>query len=150
VILGTPGTPHLVLEFKKLDGSTDRQRHYCFDGMSRFVEGKYAVGHAHGIMCAFSPNDLDQETAMLSAYIADTGRASRLCCIADGAGQIITAPSQVDPISATFDTLHDRPSVGSGERILLTHSLLHCPWGKTPKPHSKAAKTYRTDMEESR
>lgn len=48
VILGSPGTPHLVIEFKKLDGTADGHWRYCFDGVNRFVEGKYAIGHAHG------------------------------------------------------------------------------------------------------
>jgi hypothetical protein len=35
VMLGAPGTPHLVIEFKKLDGSADGRWRYCFDGINR-------------------------------------------------------------------------------------------------------------------
>jgi hypothetical protein len=126
VMLGAPGTPHLVVEFKKLDGSADGRWRYCFDGMNRFVEGKYAVGHAHGVMCGFSPNDLAGEARALATYIAQEEYARRLCCIADSAGQIVTAPSQVDPAHAKFDTNHDRRGIGAGEPILLLHTLLPC------------------------
>lgn len=126
VILGAPGTPHLVIEFKKLDGSADSRWRYCFDGMNRFVEGKYAQRHAFGVMCGFSPNDLDMETSALAAYIDQADYRSRLCCITDAAGQVIIRPSQSDPIWARFDTNHDRPCVASGEPIRLLHTLIPC------------------------
>jgi hypothetical protein len=34
----------------------------------RFIEGKYSVGHAFGVMCGFSPNDLDEEAVALATY----------------------------------------------------------------------------------
>lgn len=136
-MLGAPGTPHLVIEFKKLDGSSDGRWRYCFDGMNRFVEGKYAVGHSHGVMCGFSPNDLAAEAAALAAYIADDAYARRLCCIADAAGRVIISPSQTDPAWAKFDTNHDRPGVGTGVPIVLLHTLLPCPQRKTSTPKAK-------------
>ena len=81
VILGAPGTPHLVLEFKKLSGTTEARRLYCFDGLSRFLEGKYAVGHSHGVMCGLVCVNLDAETDALADYIADADRARRLACV---------------------------------------------------------------------
>ena len=137
VILGAPGTPHLVIEFKKLDGSADGRWRYCFDGMNRFVEGKYAVGHMHGVMCGFSPNELPAEAAALAAYIAEDEYARRLCCIADGAGKVIVLPSQVDPVQAKFDTNHNRPGVGTGAPIVLLHTLLPCPQQKTSARKAK-------------
>ena len=121
VILGAPGTPHLVLEFKKLDGSTDGRWRYCFDGMNRFVEGKYAVGHPHGVMCGFSPNDLTGEAAALAAYIAQEEYARRLRCISDGAGRVVAAPSQANPACAEFDTNHDRSGVGGAPHPFASH-----------------------------
>ncbi|MBT0963024.1 hypothetical protein [Denitromonas iodatirespirans] len=132
VILGAPGTPHLVIEFKKLDGSADSRWRYCFDGMNRFVEGKYAQGHAFGVMCAFSPNNLDTEASALAAYIDQTDYRSRLCCIADAAGQVVIRPSQSDPTWARFDTNHGRPRVASGEPIRLLHTLIPCAAPATP------------------
>ena len=123
VILGAPGTPHLVLEFKKLNGTTDARRLYCFDGLSRFVEGKYAVGHAHGVMCGFTSLDLDVETDALAAYISDKDRARRLACVADGAGNAVTRPSIVDPVWARFDTTHRRTH---DDAIVVLHVLLSC------------------------
>jgi hypothetical protein len=92
VILGAPGTPHLVIEFKKLDGTSQDRRLYCFDGMSRFVEGKYAVGHAFGVMCGFSPNDLRTEAAALASHIAEADRPKKLQCVAVG-GKVVIEPS---------------------------------------------------------
>jgi hypothetical protein len=126
VILGAPGTPHLVIEFKKLDGSANSRWRYCFDGMNRFVEGKYAQGHAFGVMCGFSPNDLDLEAAALAAYIDQAEYRSRLCCIADAAGVVIFRPSQADPALARFDTDHGRPSLDSKQPIRLLHTLIPC------------------------
>jgi hypothetical protein len=137
VMLGVPGTPHLVIEFKKLDGSADGRWRYCFDGMNRFVEGKYAVGHTHGVMCGFSPNDLAGEAAAMAAYIADDEYTRRLCCIADAAGSVITAPSQADPARAKFDTSHNRPGVGTEAPILILHMLLPCPLRNIPATATK-------------
>lgn len=134
VMLGAPGTPHLIIEFKKLDGTLNSRWRYCFDGMYRFVEGKYAVGHAFGVMCGFSPNDLDGETAALATYIAQEKYRTRLCCITDASGRVIINPSQVDPTRARFDTEHNRPSVPSGEPIRLLHALLPCVIASTAKP----------------
>lgn len=127
VILGAPGTPHLVIEFKKLDGSADGRWRYCFDGINRFVEGKYATGHAFGVMCGFSPNDLAIEAASLADYISEKEYADRLCCILNADDQVITIPSQADPTWAKFDTVHERLNVGSGAPIILLHALLPCP-----------------------
>jgi hypothetical protein len=138
VILGAPGTPHLVIEFKKLDGTGDGRWRYCFDGMNRFVEGKYAVGHVHGVMCGFSPNDLAAEAGALATYIAQKEYARRLCCITNGTGQVVTVPSQVDPACVRFDTHHDRSGAGAGKPILLLHTLLPCPQPQQPRQRRKA------------
>lgn len=127
VIFGAPGTPHLVIEFKKLDGSPDSHWRYCFDGMNRFVEGKYAQGHAIGVMCGFTPNSLNTEAAALAAYIDKPAYQNRLCCIVDSTGTVIIRPSQTDPALAWFDTNHDRPYAGPGQSIILLHTLLQCP-----------------------
>lgn len=124
VILGSPGTPHLVLEFKKLDGSTDARRLYCFDGLNRFIEGKYAVGHAHGVMCGFACVELGAEAEALAAYISDDDRAQRLVCIRNEAGQVATMPSQVDPSRASFDTTHARAL--PAPHIVVVHILMPC------------------------
>jgi hypothetical protein len=124
VILGVPGTPHLVLEFKKLDGSTDARRLYCFDGLSRFVEGKYAIGHSHGIMCGFVCLDVAGEAVALAAYITDKERAGRLACISDAKGNAVRMPSAVDPVGASFDTCHARSSPEAP--IVILHILVPC------------------------
>jgi len=126
VIFGAPGTPHLVLEFKKLDGSTDSRRLYCFDGLSRFVDGKYAAGHTHGGMCAFVCVDISSEAVALATYISDSDRAKRLGCIANADGNVITMPSIMAPKHAVFDTLRARAPISSSAPIVILHILMPC------------------------
>ena len=127
VILGAPGTPHLVLEFKKLDGSTRARWRYCFDGMNRFVEGKYAVGHAFGVMCGFSPTTLADEAHFLAEYITQKRYTDKLGCILNASSNVVTRPSDVDPIRVSFDTTHARPTPNQIARITLLHMLILCP-----------------------
>jgi hypothetical protein len=125
VILGVPGTPHLVLEFKKPDGSTEARRHYYFDGLNRFVEGKYAVGHPFGVMCGFVCADIDDETQALVEYISNDERSRALGCIANSSGSIVTMPSRSAATLAKFDTLHSRPD--PAEAIGILHVIIPCP-----------------------
>lgn len=131
VILGAPGTPHLVIEFKKLDGTAGARWQYCFDGMNRFVEGKYAVGHAFGVMCGFYPGPIANEAAALADYIRQPQRATKLLCIANGAGDVITMPSSTAPAHARFDTVHKRPMQASANSIALLHMLIPCALSST-------------------
>lgn len=126
VILGTPGTPHLVLEFKKLDGASDARRLYCIDGVIRFVRGKYGLGHQHGVMCGLVCADLGGEADRLSDYICEPRHARQLQCIRDSSGNVIRRPSDVDSVRARFDTVHDR---GAADPLPITviHVLLSCP-----------------------
>ncbi len=126
VILGAPGTPHLVIEFKKLGGKTGARWQYCFDGISRFVEGKYAVGHAFGVMCGFHPGSLADEAVALADYIRQPERAAKLLCVANGTGDVITVPSSAAPAHARFDTVHNRPALASADPISLMHVLIPC------------------------
>lgn len=126
VILGAPGTPHLVIEFKKLDGSANARWQYCFDGVNRFIEGKYAVGHAFGVMCGFHPGALADEAASLADYIRQPQYAAKLLCLANAVGDVITMPSVAAPAHASFDTLHKRPTVAPANPIALLHMLVRC------------------------
>ncbi|WP_370677345.1 hypothetical protein [Pleomorphomonas sp. PLEO] len=126
VILGAPGTPHLVIEFKKLDGTTGARWQYCFDGVSRFVEGKYAVGHVFGVMCGIHPGPLADEVAALADYIRQPEHAAKLLCVANGAGDVVTLPSSAAPAHARFDTVHNRPTLTPAGPISLLHMLIPC------------------------
>ena len=129
VILGAPGTPHLVLEFKKLNGTADARRLYCVDGLARFVHGKYGLGHHHGVMCGLVCADLRGEADRLSDYISKPWRARQLRCISDTNGNVVRRPSGIDSVRALFDTEHDR---GTADPLPITvaHVLLSCPRGK--------------------
>src|SRR5258708_20345723 len=134
VTLGAPGPPHLVLEFKKLDGSVDSRRRYCLDGMSRFVDGKYAAGHLYGVMCGFICADLSAEVQAVGDHIAQPQLAKRLNCMADPRGNVITLPSKMDPVRANFDTRHDRPTLYPPHPIVLLHVFMLCPIGGSDLP----------------
>jgi hypothetical protein len=122
VILGVPGTPHLVIEFKKLDGTTEARRLYCFDGLNRFIEGKYAVGHPFGVVCGFACSEIEDEAMALAEYISK--RAARLACLADGSGNVITMPSALAAAIAKFDTSHARAAPARAIEIL--HVIVPC------------------------
>lgn len=147
VILGVPGTPHLVIEFKKLDGTTDARWQYCFDGVSRFIEGKYAVGHAYGVMCGFHPGSLATEAASLADYIRQPKHATRLLCVTNATGDVITMPSVAAPTPALFDTQHNRPKLTSADPITLLHILLPCT--NSPTPASPAKRSRRRTVKAS-
>jgi hypothetical protein len=126
VILGAPGTPHLIIEFKKLDGSVDSRRRYCTDGIGRFVANKYGVRHAYGVMCGLACVDLKGEAQKMGEYISQVAVANALKCIADTNGKFIVVPSIVDAVRAKFDTKHKRN--GHSPRITLVHVLMPCLW----------------------
>ena len=134
VILGAPGTPHLVIEFKKLDGTTNARWRYFFDGVNRFIEGKYAVGHAVGVMCGFSSPPFAGEAHSLADYIRLPRHAVQLVCITNSSGDVVTMPSAVAPANVSFDTHHSRPSQTLAEPIALLHMLLTCTKSVSPNP----------------
>ncbi len=140
VILGVPGTPHLVIEFKKLDGTATARWQYCFDGVNRFIEGKYAVGHAFGVMCGFHPGPLADEAASLADYIRQPQYATKLLCVANAAGDVITMPSAAAPVRVSFDTLHNRPLLTPAAPIELLHMLVSCTNSLTPLPPIKRSR----------
>lgn len=126
VIFGAPGTPHFVVEFKKLDGTAQARWRYCHDGLNRFIDGKYAVGHVFGAMCAFTCAVPVAEAAAMATYIAQPGRAATLNCVdATGTARVIY-PSVAAPATAAFDTLHDRPTLTASNPITLLHIFLPC------------------------
>jgi hypothetical protein len=142
VILGAPGTPHLVIEFKKLDGTASTRWQYCFDGVSRFIEGKYAVGHAFGVMCGFHAGPLANEAVALADYIRQPQYAAKLQCVANPAGDVITMPSKAAPAHALFDTLHQRPLLIPAVPIGLLHMLVFCSNGAIlPSPIKRARRS---------
>ena len=127
VTYGAPGTPRLIMEFKKLNGTTDHRWRYCFDGIQRFVDGKYANQHLHGVMCGFVAHGKISELTKLVNYIDEPGRASKLICKPNKNGKAVTRPSDCAPNVADFDTHHDRPTIINASPILLAHVLLECP-----------------------
>lgn len=142
VILGMPGTPHLVMEFKKLDGTTGSRWRYCFDGMSRFVDGKYAVDHPIGVMCGFSPNPLGTEAAQLEDYVRKTTTsATTLALVTNASGDVVLTPSSIDPVYGNFDTTHNRASLPSEKPITLLHMLIPCPSSTVATAAKKKSKS---------
>lgn len=143
VILGMPGTPHLVMEFKKLDGTSGARWRYCFDGMNRFVDGKYAVDHPVGVMCGFSPHSLLTEATQLADYVRNSASAPTLALVPGTNGDVVLSPSAIDPSTGYFDTTHARPLLGSATPITLLHMLIPCPLGSggaAPAKRKKPAK----------
>jgi hypothetical protein len=141
VTLGAPGTPHLVLEFKKLDGTANSRWRYCFDGVNRFVEGKYSVQHEYGVMYGLSCIDLTTESVAMAAYISSLDYPQRLNCVSDNTGSFIAAPSPTDPLGARFDTRH---LITVSSQIVLLHVLIPCSCLPSCNHGGKVAKKRRT------
>ena len=127
VILGVSGTPHLVMEFKKLNGTGQARWLYCFDGMIRFIEGTYSVGHDFAVMCGLTCVNIGQEDTAMGHYISQQEYVARLHCVADSTGAVVSRPSPTAPGLARFDTVHMRPSLNPPKNIVLLHVLMNCP-----------------------
>lgn len=127
VTLTVAGGPHLVIEFKKLDGTGQARWRYCFDGMVRFLDGRYSVGHDFAVMCGLSCVDLDQEGKAMARYVSTPTSRTRLHCVADAKGIVVTSPSPTAPVSARFDTVHERLAQNPPKNIVLLHMLMTCP-----------------------
>jgi hypothetical protein len=127
VIFGTPGTPALTIEFKKLDGREKQRRRYCFQGIQRFIDGRYAANQTYGVMCGFTAHDKDSELPFLINYIERPRNAARLSCVNAYSGAFAHRPSLCAPGIADFDTNHYRQSLIPPSTIVLGHMLLDCP-----------------------
>jgi hypothetical protein len=127
VTLGVSGTPQLVIEFKKLDGTSGARWQYCFSGMSRFVDGSYSVGHDFAVMCGLSCVALEEEDKAMERYVAKVTHLKRLGYVAGPTGVFVTRPSPTAPGAARFDTVHARPSQNPPKNIVLLHMLMDCP-----------------------
>jgi len=80
-ILGVASTPKLIIECKKLDGYYRHRRKYCFDGIIRFVKGRYGRDHSYGVMCGFAAKGKAHEVAALVKYLSEGSRPAKLCCV---------------------------------------------------------------------
>lgn len=122
-IHGVAGVPEFTVEFKKLNNSPGKRRLYCYEGIKRFVDGKYARDQNIGAMCALVKGDVSKDVAVLIQYISKPPQANILQCLKNKCGDVIIIPSQHAPGVAEFDTSHKRPSIG-GPIIELSHIFL--------------------------
>lgn len=109
------GTPNFIIEFKVIGGGRPAKK-YVSDGMSRFVDGRYAPTAAEGAMWAFFRPAASEGPSDLEAII-DSQVDPLRCQLENGMHRI--SPSTLAPGVAAFDSLHDRdhPAV----RIRLAH-----------------------------
>lgn len=126
-ILGSLGAPEIILEFKKLDGSSGQRKSYCHDGLSRFVKGKYGAERSQGIMCGLSFVDAKSESSAMQKFLSAKKQIAALSSVIDGSGQPIHIPSELAPSTAQFDTIHARKSKISGGPIRVAHLFVACP-----------------------
>ena len=94
------GYPRFVIEFKVLDGTAARRQRYLFDGVLRFVDGRYASSARVSSMFAFMLCDPSNDVTALKAELRKSGP---LRCVG------VRDPSQLFSI-ASFDSIHDRAS----------------------------------------
>jgi len=116
------GRAALVMEFKKLQGTSSWRRHYRKKGMLKFVNGAYAPTEECGVMCGLISCDYDVEIAALAESISRCRR--ELWCIDSIDGSSIVLPSTIAPGIAEFDTHHTRAAPNAGGQIRLIHLFL--------------------------
>ena len=111
------GTPELIIEFKKLDGSNQNSKRklYCSDGMQRFVDGKYAKNHPIGVMCGVIKTKRAKELKKLKDFIKTTEHLNI---------EAFYQPSLIAPSIADFDTIHRRNYSTNATTISLVHFFL--------------------------
>lgn len=100
------GSPNFTVEFKVI-GSGRPAKAYVADGMVRFVDGRYAPNVAEGAMWAFFRPGSSEVVSHLEAII--DAHLGQLGCQAEE-GNYRIAPSTIAPGTASFDSLHLRPT----------------------------------------
>lgn len=116
------GRAVLILEFKKLKGSSSWRQAYRDKGMLKFIRGPYATKETVGMMCGLVSSDLAIEIAAVRASI-ERGHL-KLACVANVAGSHTSEPSQLAPGVVAFDTEHIRPPILAEGPIKLGHLFL--------------------------
>ena len=118
------GFPAFVIEFKIL-GRNRRTPVYLNEGVVRFVDGRYARGAAAGAMCALVRPSLAgvNPVAELEALIDSAPAALR--CVPDSLKALRHSPSALAPVSARFDTVHERDA--PRQPVRLAHIFLDIP-----------------------
>jgi hypothetical protein len=115
-----PGSPQMVMEFKKLAGIARLHKSYCVEGMLRFVRGTYCPEQKLGAMCGILKPHCADPSALV-AYLSRLPRdvESDLGCAAKGYG--VKMPSKLAPSVATCDSLHTRGANCGNEDLTLAH-----------------------------
>jgi hypothetical protein len=125
-VFGGLGAPEVILECKKLDGSSAKRRAYYTEGVGRFVSGKYGSEYFQGVMLGFSKEEPENEAAQLKAMICTHALAQTYRCIPFPNGEFTLDPSEISPGLAYFDTKHDRAPIAASP-FSLAHVLLSSP-----------------------
>ena len=120
---GIPGGPQLVMEFKKLSGTTKLHTLYCSEGMARFADGLYSPEQKIGAMCGVLKPSSSDPTALVSFLgCMPATMVKRLGW--DSAGHGIRSPSVLAPSVALCDSVHARgPNCGNAD-ISLAHVFI--------------------------
>ncbi len=120
---GVGGSPELTIEFKKLNNSRTKRAYYCYEGIKRFVDGKYAKDQRIGTMCGLVKENIANEIAAMVNFLLDSNHVNALRCEKTPKGTIVGTPSNLAPRVAAFDTRHRRPTHGNS-LIDLAHMFL--------------------------
>lgn len=114
--------PTLVFEFKRLDNKHPLRTKYAFDGVERFVNGKYSPETDLAVMVGLVKGAAPLEKQHLIRFL------NRATTIARLKSKAMNFPAHGDPSlndpSLDFDTLHDRTANCSAPEIRVGHMLL--------------------------
>ena len=117
------GAIALVIEFKIL-GPGRRTIRYLSDGLARFLDGRYTPTGREAAMCALvrpCPPGVDPIREV--EYLIDRDASIYKC--SGAGGTVRCSPSNLAPVTARFDTLHNRDAPMPA--ITLAHIFLNIP-----------------------
>lgn len=117
---------HLIFEFKKIRFGSSSINNYIKDnGMGRFVDGYYAQEIPIAIMVGMVIDDYEKCIDKLKAELSKPNNIAYLKTNIQKNGTIFSAPSEIFPNDALFDTEHVRPA--PNHEIRLSHLFLRMP-----------------------
>jgi hypothetical protein len=115
-----PGGPQLVVEFKKLAGTSKLHALYCLEGISRFVKGQYSPEQKVGVMCGILKPHCADPLALIG-YLNSLALPVAIELGCNMAGYGVKSPSILAPAIATCDSIHARGPNCKSIDITLAH-----------------------------
>jgi hypothetical protein len=96
------GVPGFIIEFKILDGKLQRREKYLFDGVMRFVDGRYSGSAAAGAMFGLLRKTAEPDPELILVQMQKNGKSVQCSAVKNASERL--------PEIAFFDSIHQRTS----------------------------------------